>query len=78
MGGYVGNERIGSERWWEKMGGEDGPPGGRAVASTDNTLRAASTGCEAQMELNGMAIGSRAITSACEILREKKIAMGIF
>ena len=42
-----------------------GPPAGRAVASTGNT-RAASTGAFAQMELNG--IGSRAITSAWEIL----------
>ena len=51
------------------VGREDGPPGGRAVASPDNTLGAPSTGCEAQMELNGIAIGSRAITPAWEILR---------
>ena len=52
------------------MGREDGPPGGRAVASSSNTRAQASTGCDsaAQTELNGMAIGSsRAITPAWEI-----------
>ena len=65
---------------WEKMEGrregvgreEGGPPAGRAVASTGNTL-AASTGAFALMELNG--IGSRAITSAWEIFWESFVQM---